>query len=109
MKVTHRIAVSSGLLLLVLLAVLIYNLVQLQRLVEIQEGVARIDLSATTSSLELSRLLGELKRTTKKLLVSRDAGYAQRLDAIQAAFVEEMGRLEALPLKEPQRRAAEYQ
>lgn len=107
MKVTHRIALSTGLLLALLVAVLLYNLMQLGRLVEMQEGLTRIDLSATTRSLELARLLDELERTTKKLVVSRDAGYAERLEALRQAIETELGHLAELPLKTDQRQAAD--
>ena len=107
MKVTHRIAVSTGLLVALLSAAVIYNLFQLRRLVEVQKALTRIDLSATTRSLELGRLLDELERTTKKLLVSRDRGYADRLETLRLAIEVELVELDGLRLESEQRLAVD--
>ena len=107
MKVTHRITVSAGLLLALLIAVTVYNVVQLQRLVVMEEGLAHIDVSATSHAFELNRLLDDLESTSKKLVVLGDPGYAGRLTDLSAAFEAELGTLLALPLKPAQREPAD--
>ena len=56
MKVASKVATGSGITIVLLLAVLIYDLSQVQKLTAINRDLAEIGLTATTITLEQSRL-----------------------------------------------------
>ncbi len=98
MRVAVKIATGSGLMLGLLLAVVAYDLVQLERLSEANRELSEVSFQATLLALEEERLLLQIDEFTRKLFVTRDAAYAARLESLAAEFAERLAELRALPL-----------
>lgn len=101
MKVSSKLAVASSLWAAALLAVLAYNLTQVRGLAAGHRQLADIDLRATTLALEQRRLLSQIDSFTRKLLVTRDPAYAERLTPLIASFDSNLDELLRLGLEAP--------
>jgi signal transduction histidine kinase len=100
MRVAGRVAAGSALLLVLLVAVLAYHLTQVQRLVRVNRQLAAVTFRAATVSLELSRRIDDIDEYTRKLFVTRDGAYAQRVaDALTVARskLRELSQLDLSP------------
>ncbi|MDH3255248.1 MAG: HAMP domain-containing protein, partial [Acidobacteriota bacterium] len=98
MKITTRLAASSTLLVVLLVAVLTYDLSVVHRLAATQEELTAAEQRAVTISLEQRRLLDRLDELTRKLFVTRDPDYAEGVLGIRQAFDRHLGDLESLEL-----------
>jgi two-component system sensor histidine kinase GlrK len=98
MKVASKVATGSGITIVLLLAVLIYDLSQVQKLTAINRDLAEIGLTATTITLEQSRLLSRIDEFTRKQFVTSDAAYTEGLNELQLKFWQELERLRSLDL-----------
>ncbi len=98
MRVSSKVALSSGLLTAILIVVLAYNTSQIRRLVEMQRLLGEIELEAATLSLDLLRLTPQLESAPLKYLVTRDELYVDRVRELQASFETSLVELEALDL-----------
>ncbi|MDH3744424.1 MAG: HAMP domain-containing histidine kinase [Acidobacteriota bacterium] len=99
MKIVSKIAAGSGLLVVLFLAVLGYNLAHVRRLAAMQQELSRTDMSAATISLEMTRLLNRLDDFTRKLYVLRDFAYAERIEEVRTAVEDQLARLDSLGLE----------
>lgn len=101
MKISSRLALASSLWATALLAVLVYNLTQVRSLAAGHRQLADVDLRATTIALEQRRLLTRINSFTRKLLVTRDPAYAERLAPLSSTFDTNLDELLRLDLGEP--------
>ena len=98
MRTTTKLALSSTLLIVLLLGVLTYDLSVVRRLSTVQEELTAAEQRAVTISLEQRRLLSRLDELTRKLFVTRDPDYAQGVLETRTAFNEHLQDLESLQL-----------
>ncbi|MFQ5526617.1 MAG: ATP-binding protein [Thermoanaerobaculia bacterium] len=101
MKVASKLGVASGLWAAALIAVLAYSVTQVRRLAADHRQLADTDLQATTLALEQRRLIAEIDGFTRKLLVTRDPAYAERLEPLREAFDRNLEELRLLNLAAP--------
>ena len=101
MRVSSRLAVASSLWAGALVAVLGYNLTQVRSLAAGHQELADVDLRATTLALELRQLLPQIEAFTRKLSVTRDPDYAQRLGELSGSFESNLQELLQLQLEAP--------
>lgn len=101
MKVSSRLAVASSLWAAALVAVLAYNLTQVRSLAAGHRELANVDLKATTLALKQSRLLSQIDSFTRKLSVTRDPAYAERLAPLTESFEANLDELLRLDLVAP--------
>ena len=73
-----RLALGSGIMLAILVAVLGYHSRVVESLVAANRNLAAVTFRAARLSLELSRPLDRLDEDVRKLLVTGDRGYAER-------------------------------
>jgi signal transduction histidine kinase len=99
-RATTRLAVTSMLLVALLLAVLLYDLSIVHRLATVQEQVTTAEQRAMTLSLEQQRLLARLEELTRKLFVTRDPDYIAGIAETRLEFEVLLGELESLQLSE---------
>ena len=107
MTVAGKIATGFGVMMVLLVGVLAYDLALVRRLASANQSLSEINFRATMTALEMSRLLNQLDEFTRKLIVTRDAAYAARLDELHAAFESHMEELQALDLSETERAATD--
>jgi signal transduction histidine kinase len=92
MKVSTKVAAGSGLLVLLLAALLLHDLALVRRLAAVNRDLSEISFRATTLALDQSRLLDEIGKTARRLSVTGDPGYAAKLEeqrqALDARFRE---------------------
>ncbi len=100
MRVSSKVGLSTGLLTVILIVVLVYNITQVRRLAETQRGLAQIELQATTSALDQQRLMPQFESAALKYLVTRDPQYAEKVNELRDSFETELLNLEALELSE---------
>ena len=98
MRITTKLALSSTLLIVLLLGVLTYDLSVVRRLATAQEELTAAEQRAVTISLEQRRLLARLDELTRKLFVTRDPDYAQGVLETRSAFDNHLQELESLDL-----------
>ncbi|MCH7666654.1 MAG: HAMP domain-containing protein, partial [Acidobacteria bacterium] len=101
MKISSKLAIASSLWAAALLAVLAYNLTQLRSLAAGHRELADVDLRATTLALEQRQLLTRIDSFTRKLLVTRDPAYAERLAPLSGTFDANLDELLGLDLGAP--------
>ena len=76
MTVAGKIATGFGVMMVLLVGVLAYDLALVRRLASANQSLSEINFRATMTALEMSRLLNQLDEFTRKLIVTRDAAYA---------------------------------
>ena len=103
MKVASKVATGSSVTIVLLVAVLIYDLLKDERLNEINREFAEIGLTATTISLEQSRLLYQISEFTRKQFVTSDVAYTEGLNGLHLEFWQHLERLRSLQLSENSR------
>ncbi|MGE5234806.1 MAG: ATP-binding protein [Acidobacteriota bacterium] len=80
MRVAGRVAAGSVVLLVLLVAVLAYHVAQVQRLVRVNRQLAAVTFRTATVALELTRRIDQIDEYTRKLFVTGDPAYAERVD-----------------------------
>lgn len=100
MRVSSKVGLSSGLLTVILIVVLGYNITQVRRLAETQRTLAEIELQATTYTFDQQRLMTQFESLALKYLVTRDPEYAERVKELRVSFETELEALEALELSD---------
>ena len=100
MRVATRLAASSGLVFLLLTAVLAYEVAQVNRLARLSGGLARSGLAAAELSIEQIADLGDLEATAKKGFVTRDPDYSIRVRDLADRVSSRQERMAALGLSE---------
>ncbi|MCP3960946.1 MAG: HAMP domain-containing protein [bacterium] len=106
MRISHKIAASSGLFVLLLAGVLLYQLSLVRKLVAIHRDSSSINFPVAILALELNPLVEELEEAVRKYALTRDVDYAAKwaeLDWQLEARIAELGSLELEP---PEDRAA---
>ena len=103
MTVAGRIATGFGLLMVLLLGVLAYDLAHVRQLAAASRNLSEINFRATMTALEITRLLNQLDEFTRKFIVTRDPAYAARLDELRDALERNLEALQSLELSESER------
>ncbi len=98
MRVATKLALGWGVLIVLFVGILAYDLSLVHRLARVNQGLSEIEFRAAALSLEQSRRLAALEEFARKLLVTRDPAYGERLTELARAFEEGLGELRFLPL-----------
>ena len=98
MRVASKLAIGWGVLIVLFVGILAYDLALVNRLARVNRGLSEIEFRAAAVSLELGRTLAGLEEFSRKLLVTRDPAYAERLDELAGEFDEGLHELRLLPL-----------
>jgi two-component system sensor histidine kinase GlrK len=98
MRVATKLAVGWGVLIVLFLGILAYDLSLVNRLARVNQGLSEIEFRAAAVSLEQSRRLAALEEFSRKLLVTRDPAYAERLAELTTEFEQGQRELRFLPL-----------
>jgi signal transduction histidine kinase len=98
MKVSTRLATGSGMVFLLLTAVLAYEVVQVNRLARLSGEIARSGLAAAELALEQIADLGDLEAALRKFAVTGDPDYAARARQIAKAVDTRQGAIASLDL-----------
>jgi len=98
MKVASKVAMGSGITIVLLVAVLLYDLSRVQRVNSVNRSLGEIGLRATTISLEQSRLLAQIDEFTRKQFVTHDIAYIVGLNDLHLSFWMHLSRLQSIDL-----------
>ncbi len=107
MRVASRIVAVTGGLLVLLLAVLVYLVLQVRELAAASERLSTTSFTAAELALRLERNRARIDDLTQRLWVRRDPDYATGIARYQDAFVGALTELEALDLEPEENAAAE--
>lgn len=98
MRVASRVALGSGVAVVLLLAVLAWDLYLVDRLAGEHQELSGIDFRASNITLQQAKLINQIDEFTRKLYVTGDAAYADRLAELRTRFAEHLAELSALDL-----------
>ncbi|MGB5892044.1 MAG: HAMP domain-containing sensor histidine kinase, partial [Thermoanaerobaculia bacterium] len=98
MTVAGKLATGFSLLIALLLAVVLYDLALVHRLAASHHSLSEINFRATTTALDAIRHLNQLDEFTRKLVVTRDPAYAERLEELHIGFESHLQELRSLGL-----------
>lgn len=96
MKVATKIAASFGLVVFLLLAVVAWDVSLVARLAEATQALSRINFRTSGIVLRQARTLNQLDEFTRKLEVTGDSAYAERLGELRRAFAKDLAELRSL-------------
>ena len=96
MRVATKVAVGSGLLAAMLISVLAYFMLVVDRLVAVNRNLTAVQFRTTTVALDLLGQLGQLEEYARKFFVTRDPGYADLVSNSRDAFATGLAELEKL-------------
>jgi two-component system sensor histidine kinase GlrK len=102
-RVATKLALGWGVLIALFAGILAYDLALIHRLAWANQELSRIEFRAAAVSLEQSRRLDGIEEFARKLVVTRDAAYGERLTELTAAFDAGLGELRRLPLSAGER------
>lgn len=100
MRISSKVALSSGLLAVILITVLGFSLAQVTRVAEMQRGLAEIELQAAMTSLDQQRLIQTMENLIAKYFISLDPEYHTGVTGWMSSFEGQLEALEALALTE---------
>lgn len=103
MKVTSRIATGTGIAVVLLMGVLVWDLATIRRLAAVAEELSQVRFRVSVLALEQDRLLNRIDEFTRKYSVTGDEAYDQRLRELQEAFAGRLAELSTLRLTEAER------
>lgn len=93
MKVASKVAVGSGILLLVLGAAMVYQLTLVRGLVGVHRELSTAKTRAAKIALDAIGVIEEMEESVRKLYVSRDRRYATKIDSLRRTFGDGLGEL----------------
>jgi two-component system sensor histidine kinase GlrK len=103
MKVASKVATGAGITIVLLLAVLAYDLSLVRRLATANQDLTKITFRASMIALQQARLLNLIDEFTRKHFVTQDPAYARRLEELGRAFSKRLADLSSLGLSEGER------
>lgn len=107
MRISSKVALSSGLLVVILITVLGFSLAQVRRVAEMQRGLAEIELQAAMTSLDQQRLIQTMENLIAKYFINLDPEYHDGVTGWMRSFEAQLEALEALALTERAREECE--
>ncbi|MCH8266373.1 MAG: HAMP domain-containing protein [Acidobacteria bacterium] len=103
MKIATKIAAGYGILIVLILAVLSYQVSSIHRMQAINQNLSGIHYRAASLSLQMLRDLDQVEEFTRKFFATRgDPGYASQVKQMRDAFAQSLRRMQSLglPLQE---------
>ncbi|MBI4458752.1 MAG: HAMP domain-containing histidine kinase [Acidobacteria bacterium] len=100
MRIATKIAAGYGVLILLVLGVLTYQMILMGRVQSINQDLSRINLRASIISLQLLRDLDQVEEFTRKYYATADAGYSAQREEMRNGFSQDFQDLLSLPLSE---------
>jgi two-component system sensor histidine kinase GlrK len=105
MKVATRLTLGSGALVLLLFALLLYHVSIVRSLVGVSSELATVKKRAGELALEQIRRAAQIEEFSRKLVVTGDRGFSERLEELSANFQGALTELAALDLSASERDA----
>ena len=96
MRVASRVALGSGVAVILLLAVLAWDLSLVDRLAGEHQELSQIDFRASNIALQQAKLMNQVDEFTRKLYITGDSAYADRLAELRTLFAQHLAELSAL-------------
>lgn len=103
MKIVTRIGAGYLILIVLMLAIQLYQVSLIHHMRLVNQQLARIDLRATEEALNVERDLAELEEFTQKFLALRDAQYGASLRQMRTDIQRGILNLSNLNLSQPER------
>ena len=107
MKVTSKVALGAGSLLLVFAGVTLYQLILLRGLLDAQRELSTAKTRAAKAALDQLPLLEEIDESIRKLYVTQDVQYGAKIDRLRRAYAGHLDTIAALGLSGGERTAFE--
>ena len=98
MSVGGRIAIGTGVALAILLIILVWDVALVDQLAGVNQTLSEVNFKASTLALEQARVLNKIDEFTRKLQVTGDPAYADRLSELRLEFSGYLADLQALDL-----------
>lgn len=98
MSVAGKIALGSGVAIVLLVGVLVWDLSVVNRLADSHEELSRVNFRAAGIALDQVRLLDQLDEFTRKYQVTKDPAYRDRLGLLRIEFAGRLREMTALDL-----------
>lgn len=95
MKIATKITAGYGILIALMVGLLIYLVSVIHQMVSINQSLSHINFRAAMTALQLMRDLDQLENDTKKFLVTRDPGYANKVTEMRRLIIEDLDILRA--------------
>lgn len=108
MKVTTRLALGSGSVLLLLFGVLAYQVYEVQTLANLGRSLARTGLEASRMSLEQVHELEQFEQATRKFFVTGDPDYGKLARSLALGISNRQQKLEQLGLARSEKARVEH-
>lgn len=103
MKVTARLAIGTGIAVVLLLAVLVWDLATIRRLAAVGQELSQVSFRVSMLALEQDRLLNRMDEFIRKYSVTEDEAYDERLSELEEAFAGRLAELSSLRLSDEER------
>jgi signal transduction histidine kinase len=94
---------GTGIAVVLLLAVLVWDLATIRRLAAVGQELSQVSFRVSMLALEQDRLLNRMDEFIRKYSVTGDEAYDERLSELEEAFAERLAELSALRLSEEER------
>ncbi|MBI3896540.1 MAG: HAMP domain-containing histidine kinase [Acidobacteria bacterium] len=98
MKIATKIAAGYGVVIVLLLAVLSYQVFLISQMQSVNQSLSRINFRASIVSLQLLRDLDQVEEFTRKFFVTADPGYSSQIEEVRNALSQELQEILSLPL-----------
>ncbi|RMG46626.1 MAG: HAMP domain-containing protein [Acidobacteria bacterium] len=95
MKIATKITAGYGTLIALMVGLLIYLVSVIHQMVSINQSLSHINFRAAMTALQLMRDLDQLENDTRKFLVTRDPGYANKVAEMHRLIIEDLRILRA--------------
>ena len=103
MRVGGRIAIGTGVALAILLVILVWDVALVDQLAGVNRKLSQVNFRASTLALEQARILNQIDEFTRKLFVTSDPAYGDRLSELHVEFTGSLADLHGLKLSPPVR------
>lgn len=107
MKIGTRVAAGYGILIVLLLAVQLYQVSIINRMQRVDRQLSEISFDASLQALELSRDLDQLEEFSEKYLSLGDPGYGSQVAPLRENFQSRLEAIQSLSLAPGERRAVD--
>ena len=105
MRVAGRLATGTGVALALLLTILAWDVALVDQLAGVNQSLSKVNFRASTTTLEMTRLLNQMDEFTRKFYVTQDPAYQERLGELRTAFASDLAGLQGLDLAPEVRRS----
>ena len=100
MRIASKIAAGYGVLIVLVLVVLSYQMILIDWMQSINRNLSGINFRASIISLQLLRDVDQVEEFTRKFFVTADPGYSSQMEEMWDAFSQDLQEVLTLPLSQ---------